>query len=72
MYVSVAYFSLRDGGAGTTLDPPPFSDEFGTVHGGTIRYIAAIFTHNCMDIELNNLSAVFAKHTGRLIIVGAY
>ena len=33
--VSVALFSLRDGSADSTLDPPPFSDSrLGTVRGG--------------------------------------
>ena len=27
VHVSVAYFSLRGGGAGPTLDPPPFSQR---------------------------------------------
>ena len=34
VHVSVANFSLRDGGAGPMLDTPPFSDGLGTVHGG--------------------------------------
>ena len=34
VHVSVELFYLRKGGVGPTLDPPPFSDGHGTVHGG--------------------------------------
>ena len=36
--------ALRGGSAGSTLDPHPFSDRVGIVHGGVSQFAHYVFT----------------------------
>ena len=64
--VSVALFSLRDGSADSTLDPPPFSDSLGTVRGGVYD------DDTCSITQQANFQIKYALEYVALQSVGAY